>query len=41
MKKEMMQLGILLFLTGACLHLFYEATKMNAWYCKNGNACKA
>ena len=41
MKKEMMQLGILLFLTGACLHLFYETTKMNGWYCKNGNACKA
>jgi len=39
MKKEMIQLGILLFLTGVFLHLFYEVTKMNKWYCKNGNAC--
>lgn len=40
MKKEMMQLVILLFLTGAFLHFFYEVTKVNAWYCKNGNASK-
>ena len=39
MKKEMIQLSIILFLTGALLHLFYEVTKMNGWYCKNGNAC--
>ena len=39
MKKEMIQLGVLLFLTGVFLHFFYEVTKMNAWYCKNGNAC--
>jgi len=41
MNKEMMQLVILLFLTGAFLHLFFEVTKMNAWYCKNGNASLA
>lgn len=39
MKKEMIQLTILLFLTGVSLHIFYEFTKMNKWYCKNGNAC--
>lgn len=39
MKKEMVQLAILLFLTGVCLHLFYEVANMNKWYCKNGNAC--
>jgi len=39
MKKEMMQLVILLFLTGFFSHLFYELTKINKWYCKNGNAC--
>ena len=39
MKKEMIQLGILLFLTGVFLHLFYEIANMNKWYCKNGNAC--
>ena len=39
MKKEMIQLSIILFLTGVLLHLFYEVTKMNGWYCKNGNAC--
>jgi hypothetical protein len=39
MKKEMIQLSIILFLTGVLLHLFYEVTGMNGWYCKNGNAC--
>jgi len=39
MKAEMIQLSILLFLTGVFLHLFYEVTRMNKWYCKNGNAC--
>jgi len=39
MKKEMIQLSIILFLTGVFLHVFYEVTKMNGWYCKNGNAC--
>jgi len=38
MKKEMMQLVILMFLTGVSLHFLYEVTKVNAWYCKNGNA---
>ena len=38
MKKEMIQLSILLFLTGASIHLLYEVTNMNKWYCKNGNA---
>ena len=38
MKQEMLQLAILLFLTGVFLHLFYEVTKVNKWYCKNGNA---
>ena len=41
MKKEMLQLSILLFLTGVCVHTLYEITNMNRWYCKNGNACKA
>jgi hypothetical protein len=40
MKKEMIQLSILLFLTGASIHLLYEVTNMNKWYCKNGNAVK-
>ena len=40
MKKEMIQLTILLFLTGAFVHMFYEMTQMNKWYCKNGNACQ-
>lgn len=40
MKKEMIQLAILLFLTGISMHIFYEVTKMNKWYCKHGNACK-
>lgn len=39
MKKEMIQLSIVLFLTGVLLHFVYEVTKMNGWYCKNGNAC--
>lgn len=39
MKKEMVQLSILLFLTGVSVHIFYEITNMNKWYCKNGNAC--
>lgn len=25
---------------GASLHLAFEATGLNAWYCKQGNACK-
>ena len=40
MKKEMIQLSILLFLTGVLLHLLYELSGMNKWYCKHGNACQ-
>ena len=39
MKKEMIQLAVILFLTGVLLHLLYEFMGMNKWYCKNGNAC--
>lgn len=39
MKKEMVQLAVLSFLTGVFVHVFYEVTNMNGWYCKNGNAC--
>lgn len=28
------------FITGALIHIICEYTKINAWYCKNGNACK-
>ena len=31
---------ISLFLTGFLLHLFFEFTKINKWYCTNGYACK-
>jgi H+/Cl- antiporter ClcA len=27
------------FLTGFIIHLICEWTKINKWYCKNGNAC--
>ena len=27
-------------IAGALFHLICEATNINAWYCKNGNACK-
>lgn len=39
MKKEMIQLSVILFMTGVLLHLFYEYMGMNKWYCKHGNAC--
>ena len=29
------------FLTGLCIHLLFEYTGGNKWYCKNGNACKS
>lgn len=28
------------FITGFFLHLIFEMTGGNKWYCKNGNACK-
>jgi|688.fasta_scaffold2219407_2 hypothetical protein len=39
MKKEMIQLCILLALTGVLVHFLYEFLGMNKWYCKHGNAC--
>lgn len=29
-----------LFLTGLFSHMLFEATKVNAWYCTNGFACR-
>ena len=34
------QMGILLFLTGASIHLFCELMGLNRWYCREGFACK-
>lgn len=31
---------ISLFITGFLIHLFFEFTGLNKWYCKNGNACQ-
>jgi len=31
---------ISLFLTGALSHLAFEFLGLNAWYCRNGTACK-
>lgn len=28
------------FITGFLIHLIYEFTNVNKWYCINGNACK-
>ena len=28
-----------LFVTGVFLHLFFQATLVNRWYCYNGYAC--
>jgi hypothetical protein len=28
------------FITGFIIHLLCELTKLNKWYCMNGNACK-
>jgi hypothetical protein len=36
-KKHAMEIS--LFLTGFLLHLLFEITGGNNWYCKNGNAC--
>jgi len=40
MNKEMIDLVITLFFTGVFLHLLFEVTGLNSWYCKNGNACE-
>ena len=34
------RLGILLFLTGASMHLFCVLVGINKWYCREGFACK-
>tara|TARA_B100001758_G_scaffold247390_1_gene265033 strand:+ start:4456 stop:4710 length:255 start_codon:yes stop_codon:yes gene_type:complete len=34
------QMGILLFLTGASIHIFCELMGINKWYCREGFACK-
>ena len=33
------QFVVALFLTGFLLHLLFEVTGVNRWYCKNGAAC--
>lgn len=33
------QVFISFALTGAIMHIAFEYSNMNAWYCKNGNAC--
>jgi len=40
MKQEMLGLAVTLFFTGVFLHLLFELTGLNSWYCKNGNACQ-
>ncbi len=30
-----------LFLTGFILHIAFEITGGNSWYCKNGSACRS
>ena len=37
-KNHIMEVS--LFLTGFLLHIICEYTKINKWYCKNGNACQ-
>lgn len=34
------QVLVSFFLTGFLIHLICEATGINKWYCKHGNACK-
>ena len=36
-KKHAMEIS--LFFTGVLAHLLFEGAGINAWYCKNGNAC--
>ena len=33
-------MGVPLFLTGLAVHLGFEYTGWNKWYCQNGHACK-
>ena len=32
--------AVMLFILGFSLHLFSEWLGVNAWYCKNGTACR-
>lgn len=34
------QVLLAFFFTGFSLHIIFELTGANKWYCKNGNACK-
>ena len=38
--KHWDQVGLSYFITGALIHIICEYTKINKWYCRNGNACK-
>ena len=35
MKEELIRLSVILFLTGFSIHVLYEFTGLNKWYCKN------
>jgi hypothetical protein len=39
--KHWNNVALSFFLTGALLHIIFEALGWNKWYCKNGNACKS
>ena len=32
--------GVHLFAIAVCVHLFYQASGINKWYCVNGVACQ-
>ena len=34
------ELGTSYFITGALIHMICEATGINKWYCRGGNACQ-